>query len=857
MPLAPGSVLGAYEVLAPLGAGGMGEVWRARDPRLNREVAIKVLPDAVAGDPERLARFEREARALGALNHPNIAGVYGFEQSAGVPYLVMELVPGEALAGPMPVFDLLPVARQIADALEAAHGKGIIHRDLKPANIKLTPDGKVKVLDFGLAKATSDDPVSGSAANSPTMSHLATQAGVMLGTVAYMSPEQVRGKGVDRRTDVWAFGCVLYELLAGKPAFGGETISDIITATLSRDPDWSALPADTPPGLRRLLRRCIERDPSKRLRSVADAMLELDDPTPVTAATPRRGSMVAWVIAALGVSAAAAIGVVHFRETPPEPVLNRFFLKPPANSTGVSYPSVSPDGRKVAFTARIDGQEQLFVHSLDSLTPQAFPGTAGAILPFWSPDGAFIGFSGGGKLKKVAASGGAPQTLCDADVLGHWGATWNRDGTIVFAYGVRGPLFRVSASGGAPVPVTTMAPGDVSHRFPQFLPDGKHFLYYNLTEPDEKSAVLIASLDGRLPSTGHKQVMIGTSFASFVHGRLLFERGSTLLAQAFDPESQALSGEPIALVQEIETAGTTRGWSTFAVAASTLVYRTGLSRDAVQLTLLDRAGKTLRTIDEPGMFRLSPDEKHLATIRREGRNSDIWVVDLERNTSLRLTFEGVHPTAFTWSADGNRIAYASGGAIYATASRGGGSQELLWKGQPEARPVHWSPDGRHLLCWAIGANTGNDLYILSLDGERKLTSFAATPADEQDGRFSPDGKWISYTQGLSTNVAAFPGGHPKWQLAGLSMGSRWRKDGNELFYLGGQLMPSAIDVTVSGQTLTFGTPRTLLTLSILPRSGFPFDVVAGGQQFLMQISPPSLASSPLAVVTDWPALAGR
>jgi hypothetical protein len=506
MPLAPGTKLGVYELVAPLGAGGMGEVWRARDTRLQRDVAIKVLPEALATEPERLARLMREAQALASLNHPNIAQIHGLEESGGVRALVMELVEGDDLSdvigrGAMPFAEALPIARQIAEALEAAHEQGIIHRDLKPANVKVRRDGAVKVLDFGLAKVM--DPLAsgpgGRAGSelgaSPTLTAQATRAGVILGTAAYMSPEQARGRAVDRRADVWAFGVVLYEMLTGRRAFEGEDVSYTLANVLKENVDWGPLPADLPPGVRRLLRRSLEKDPRRRLASMADARLELDDTEPAAGvagvaaapgASPSRGMSrrlalgLAAAAAVLVAAFAFAVGVLYDRSAAKEPQVVRAFIPPPEKSTfrfvgggNVGPMSVSPDGRMVAFTAQGPDGIQLYVRAFESLTPQVLPGTTGGAMPFWSPDSRNIGFYADGQLKRIAAVGGPAQTICDVGVVGR-GGSWSRDGVIVFAPSPSGPLHQVRDSGGQSTPVTQLdtAKGETSHRWPQFLPDG-------------------------------------------------------------------------------------------------------------------------------------------------------------------------------------------------------------------------------------------------------------------------------------------------------------------------------------------------------------------------------------------------
>ncbi|HYX82041.1 MAG TPA: protein kinase, partial [Gemmatimonadales bacterium] len=492
MSIAIGSRLGPYEIVGSLGAGGMGEVYRARDTRLHREVAIKVLPDLFAADPERLGRFEREAKTLAALNHTHIAQIYGFEQSGDTSALVMELVEGEDLAqriarGAIPLDEALAIARQIADALEAAHELGIIHRDLKPANIKVRPDGTVKVLDFGLAKAAVPDVA---VANSPTFTAAATQMGMIIGTAAYMAPEQARGKAIDKRADIWAFGCVLYEMLTGHQAFAADTVTDIVAAVVKSDPDWTVLPADTPPRLRELLRRCLDKEPRKRLRDIGDARLELDaisavghvtDPIlrpgarlpPSSSWSPR----VPWIAAAAAAIAALAVAAVHLSEKPADSEAINLALLPPAGAVFHEI-ELSPDGRKIAFTAQDGtGRTQLWIRSLDSPTPRALNATQGASYPFWSPDSRSVAFFAQGKLKKVPDSGGPPQVLAEAPV--GRGGTWNRDGVIVFAPRLDDVLYRVADVGGEAIPVTRLDPalGHYSHRLQRFLPDGRRFLY--------------------------------------------------------------------------------------------------------------------------------------------------------------------------------------------------------------------------------------------------------------------------------------------------------------------------------------------------------------------------------------------
>jgi serine/threonine protein kinase len=613
MPIAPGTKLGPYEVLSLLGAGGMGEVYCARDPRVGRDVAIKV--SAVQFNE----RFDREVRAVASLNHPNICHLY----DVGPNYLVMELVEGESPKGPVPTEEALRIARQIGDALEEAHGKGIIHRDLKPANIKITPDGTVKVLDFGLAKIA-EAPETQSE-NSPTLSMAATQAGVILGTAAYMSPEQARGKKVDKRADIWAFGVVLYEMLSGDRLFGGEKIADTLIDVATRQPDWDRVPAHLLP----LLKKCLEKDPKKRLRDIGDMDLLLDQPsgTGVPPQAKGRPTWIAWTVAAMGILAAAGFAFVHFREQAPAAEVQRFQILPPEKTTFNNAVLLSPDGRKLAFTTTGEGGNLIWVRSLDSLQARTVAPWSQNPVPFWSPDSRFIAYQQDGKLKKVEVAGGPPTTLCDAPTAFAGGA-WSKDGVIVFGDRA-GRLMRVSSGGGVPTPLTSLdqALQEISHGLPSFLPDGRHFLYWRRSGTAEKTGISIGSVDTK-PEQQDSRLLLVTSAAAVYtpaenkeHGYLLFLSDNTLMAQPFDAGKLALAGEPVPIVERVGTTG--YGLGRFTTSSNgALAYSTGGDAGATQLTWFDRQGKTLETIGQRAIyntFAISPDGTRVAAERWKER----------------------------------------------------------------------------------------------------------------------------------------------------------------------------------------------------------------------------------------------
>jgi eukaryotic-like serine/threonine-protein kinase len=862
-----GTRLGSYEVVAQIGAGGMGEVYKAHDTKLGRDVAVKVLPQAFAHDADRLARFQREAKVLASLNHSNIATIHGLEQSNGTNYLVMELVQGETLAerikrdGALPVEEALKIAAQIAEALEAAHEKGIIHRDLKPANVKVTPEGKVKVLDFGLAKAFAGDVADSNPSQSPTLSAVATMQGVLLGTAAYMSPEQARGKAVDKRTDIWAFGCVLYELLTGKQAFQGEDITEILAAVVKTEPDWNGLPECTPPAIPTLLRRCLRKDRNQRLRDAADARIEIEDvlSTPnlgpinaVPTATVWRRPPVVGLVAFLAgiVIAAVAAGVWYRRPSVPQTVQTpmRFAFSMPPNTRmpegAGNHLDLSPDGTHVAYLGiREDGSSQLYLQQVGSLEAKPIAGTEGASVPVFSPDGQWLAFRSSGKLKKVPTAGGDPLTLCD--LQNPRGVNWGRDGTIVFTDVASPGIWQVPAAGGTPkLLVAADTSKAESFYWPELLPGGNAVLFAVGEEfdwGDEQIAVQDLA-------TGKRRVLVeGATYPRLLpNGYLLYVRDRTLMAAVFDPVSLQFTTAAVPALGGVAQ-GLSSGVAYYGVAANgSFVYvPAGSWEQGRTLVWQDRKG-SVQPIASPGVYlfpSLSPDGKRLATAVEGGRNQ-IWLYDISGERFTRLTFENGNRSP-VWSSDGSRVAYASmrGGShdISWRHVDGTGAEESLTRGGGRLFPNSFSPDGRMLAFTQWDPKTGYDIWLLPLDGERKPRPFLQTPAFEGGAMFSPDGHWLAYTSDetgrYEVYVQPFEGPGGKWQVSTEGgQQPRWAHSGRELFYLGldqGKVM--AVDLTTQ-PTFSAGKPRLVSQTQgiggIAPPMASNYDVSPDGQHFL-------------------------
>jgi Tol biopolymer transport system component len=858
--MSPGLSVAHYRITTKLGEGGMGEVWRAKDTKLDREVAIKILPDAVAQDADRLARFERESKVLASLNHPNIAAIYGVEERA----LVLELVEGPTLAdriahGPIPLEDALPIARQIADALEYAHDRGIIHRDLKPANIKVTPEGRVKVLDFGLAKAMTGETVEANSMSSPTLTMRATQMGVILGTAAYMSPEKAKGKPVDKRADIWAFGVILAEMLTGRQLYSGETVSETLAAVLLKEPDLDGLPAQTPAGILRLLRRCLARDAQQRLRDIGEARIAIEEiqANPSAAeggvkpwVAPKKP--VAWMAAAAALAIAlAALATIYFRERPAESAVLRFTLGPPdggafGHTFGVlSAFAVSPDGRRLAFVAHAAaGQDQLWVRSLDTFVAQPLAGTEGASYPFWSPDGRFIGFGADGRLKKIDANGGPTMTLADAPAFR--GGTWNGDGVILFADQAPGPLLRVSSAGGASRPASRLdeAKTEVATRFPWFLPDGRHFLYCALIANQTHTNLRIGSLD----SMEAKPLLEAESNGVYASGYLLYLRESNLMAQPFDPKRLATTGDAVPIAEKVghiyNAAGT---FGIFSASTNGAVAYVNGGSGALGLTWLDRTGKRLGNVGDPGLlgrFRLSPDGKSAAVTGSVGGNWDIWIYDLERHLPRRFTFDPASELDALWSPDGRTIVFNSNRKgrldLYRKSADGTGAEELLYADDIGKFPSSWSPDGRFLLYSANSPKTRYDIWVLPMTQQpgvpAKPYPWLQTQFAEQQAVFSPDGKWVAYQSDESRHIEVYvapfsgPGGKRQVSTAGGSA-PRWASEGKEIFYVGADNRLMVAPVSARGAALDIGEARPLFGL---PSTGVGvfYDVSADGRRIL-------------------------
>ena len=869
MSLATGTRIGPYEILGPIGAGGMGEVYRARDSKLQRDVAIKILPAAFATDPDRLARLEREAQVLASLNHPNIAAIYGFEERA----LVLELVDGPTLAdriaqGPIPIDEALPIARQIAEALEAAHEHGVIHRDLKPANIKLRADGTVKVLDFGLAKL--HDPNVSHGSNDPNalslsptiMSPAHTQLGVILGTAAYMSPEQARGKAVDRRADIWGFGCVLYEMLTGMAPFAGEDVSLTLSKILQRDPDWSALPADTPDAMVPLLRRCLEKDPKRRLRDIGEARVVLEGSPAQPASRPRRSitltvavpvlvaaviltGLAVWALKPAATGGGAAAPVVRLSVTMPEG--ERIAGAGGFGANGWHPLAVSPDGTQLAYVSG----GRLYLRAMNSLGVRPTQGTDGAASPFFSPDSQWVGFFAQGQLRKVSVAGGVATPLTDAPVAA--GGSWSEDGWVYFAPTNTAGLLRVRADGGAAEPVTTLdrSKGEVSHRWPHVLPGGNAILFTVWRGPgfDEMDIQLHRVAD----ATRSVVIQGGTTGRYMPSGHLVYARAGEMTAVRFDLTRMAAVGSPVSLgirVREVEGAHYTVS------DGGVLAYVPGYAQFERRLIRVSPDGRVedleapLRAYED---VHLSPDGSR-AALTVQGATWGIWVFDLERKTDTLLTRATGTSQWPVWTADGRRLVYRGTRAgfrnLYWRNADGTGTEERLTTSERMQTPSSVSSDGQWVAFDEVDPKTGNDVGLLSLAGNRSTKPFLNTPAAEGSLRFSPDDRWVTYTaddSGLDqVYVQPFPGGErvPVSTRGGTL--PRWSADGRRLFYREGDAMMT-VEISTT-PTLRVGTPQRMFTA---PDRLGEYDVTADGGFLGIQRTDPIEASTQIHVVVNW------
>jgi serine/threonine protein kinase len=914
-----GRRLGNFEITAWIGAGGMGEVYRARDTKLNRDVALKILPDAWSFAPDRIARFKREAQVLASLNHPHIGAIYGFEDATGVCALVLEFVDGPTLAeriaaGPIPVREALVIARQIADALESAHNRGIVHRDLKPTNINLRIDGVVKVLDFGLAKILADEAIVDASLQSPAKSVEPTRTGVVLGTSGYMSPEQARGSAIDQRVDIWAFGCVLYEMLTGRSAFRGATVSDTIANVLAHDPAWGLLPSVVPRSIRRLLGRCLQKDVDDRCDDIAAVRQTIEDAiarrgrnstsrlrTPANIlmglghrlrdirkarAQPAHPEIVyarqthvvsdsdmpaplrEWLVRAvafmtLAAVAALAIPVGRYiysgKLDAPE---MRLLVNTPPSADPSSF-ALSPDGRHLVYSTNIDDKAQLWNRPLDSVTTQPLVGTDRGIYPFWSPDSRTIGFFADGQLKLIDATGRTVQTIAQATT--GLGGTWNQNGIILFAANSTGPILRVARSGGALSAATRLMALHSSHRFPQFLPDGRHFLLFVMGSPEARGVYI-----GALDSSEVSRLVAADSAAVYVNtppGFVLFTRQGALIAQGFDGRTLKLVGDPMIVAEHV--AASTGSKSVSSAARGTLAYRT-TDAAALQLEWVDRTGKLLTKVGDsdatpPLGVELSSDGTHVALDRG---NTDIWLIETTRNVTTRFTFGPASDILPIWSPDGRYIVFSSSrrgtyGLYQKSVIDPSAETLLLATAERNLFAEDWSPDGRFLL-YRVTDATGRDLWALPLVGgnDRKPFPVVQTEFDEREGQFSPDGKWIAYASNRSGRfeiyVQPFPGqgGATQVSIAG-GVQPRWRRNGKELFYIapGARISTVSIAAASGGQSLQIGEPVELFA-SRIARGGVPggdkhaYAVAPDGQRFLIEQTTDQTIA-PVTIVLNW------
>ena len=904
MHLEPGRRLGPYEVLSALGAGGMGEVYRARDTKLDRDVALKVLPEAFTADPERLARFAREAKVLASLSHPNIAGIHGLEEADGTRALVLELVEGPTLAeriaqGPIPLEEALEIARQIAEALEAAHERGIVHRDLKPANVKLQPDGtastgRVKVLDFGLAKAL--EPAAGGAAaelsRSPTLSFsaAATRMGVILGTAAYMAPEQARGRPVDRRADIWAFGCVLFEMLTRRRAFSGEDVSDTLAAVLREEPDWESLPDGTPAALRRLLRRCLQKDPRRRLRDMGDVRLEIEEvgsepppeaaPEPGTQA-PRAKRAPLWGVVAVVVAAAAAAGAIVYltiaARPAPAPVRAHLQVVLPEDlhlAVDTAHPTVavSPDGSRLAFVASDGRTRRLYLRDLGSSVVRAIPGTEDAASPFFSPDGRWIGFLSGYSVMKVSSSSGAPVAVHTTTPISvSRGVTWVDEETVVHAPSPNTGLKRLSVSGEEQRPiteVTNLDDPDAHSSWPSALPAGRGVVFTRSAEAERLALLTFETGEVRMLGSA------GTSPRYSETGHLLYGRGGSLYAVPFDADGLRTTGAERELLDG--ALSDYNGSVQYAVGGRTLAYVAGTQVGGWELAWVDREGRieTLLESERP-LFRprLSPDGSQLVVTLVDGSKVDVWLCDVERGSlTRRLTSHPGEDFGAVWHPDGRRLALTSeagedgadvGPSIAWIETPGAATEPLTatpgfgnWE-----FPASWSPDGKWIAYQATRDGPGGDLHVMAPFERGSSSVFLATAADERSPIFSPDGRWMAYgsneTGRYEVYVTSFPEAGDREPISiGGGAEPVWSRDGRELFYRHGDRMMK-VDVDGSGSRFVAGEPKLLFELRFDPWDGMgastaSYDISPDGTRFVVARRKKPVTVTVIDVVLNWP-----
>lgn len=895
MGLPNGTQLGPYEIVGPLGAGGMGEVYRARDTRLDRNVAVKILPPHLAEKPDAAERFEREARTISSLNHPHICQLHDVGQQNGVRYLVMELLEGETLAerlrrGPMPLEQVLRYGAEIAEGLHAAHRRGVVHRDLKPGNVMLTKSG-AKLMDFGLAKGMLPQaPVSGLTATL-TSSHASplTQQGVIVGTFQYMAPEQVEGKEADARSDMFSLGAVLYEMVSGKRAFEGKTLVSVAASILEKEPEpIRAVQPLTPSSLERVIKKCLAKDPDARWQSAGDLASELKwiaegvgSGRHSGAEIARRRGMrisewLAWSFCGLAIIAVIVLSLVLGFSGSEKPIVRTQIApleKLQFNFVGDNGgpPVISPHGKNIVFAARADGKNQLFLRSMDKLGPQPIAGTEGGTFPFWSPDSRSIAFFADGKLKRVDLAGGAPLTICDAPV--GRGGSWSTNGTILFSPTFTAAMLQVPVTGGTPRPATTLSDKYTTHRWPWFLPDGHHFLYLaanHAATTGLSTAVFWASLDGK----ENKLLFSSPSNAIYASGHLLYVRDNTLMAQQFDPSSGQLQGEAVPLNGDVQVDGTVWRGTFSASDTGTLVYQPGLVGARHRLTWFDRSGKEIGSVSGPEAFslmELSPDDKRAAVTIGDPIGV-IWIYDLAHNTRTRFTFGNDSNVNAIWSRDGKKLAYLEGDLNNAF------SRKLIVKasdGSGEAKELRdigtlhtlqeelddWSPDGRYILyeSGTIGEGSGIDLWLLPLSGGNPV-SLISSPGDQQFGQFSPDGRWVTYSSSETGRhevyVVPFPVTGAKWQISA-NGGTRphWRRDGKEIvFEVEGTGNVMSAQVSGRGSNFEVGEVRMLFESTNLPpnNAGSQWSLTSDGQRMLA-ITTGEMGALPLTVIQNWTA----